>query len=346
MLTVLLQHGGLDPSFVIGGHLNETGSNAHAGSTDLFVAELDESDGSFLLFSPFGAIVTNVELDHVARYHTKEQYDADFALFVRRIDPAGFLVTCADDPGSAALVAVAHDHGVRVTTYGCATDADVRVENLVMTSTGSTFDLIARGERHERVLLQVLGLHNAVNAAGAFAAALEAGMTAADARAGLEMFTGVRRRFDLRGVARGVRVYDDYGHNPAKIRAALSAARLAAGEGRLIVVFQPHRYSRTLAFGKELGLALEAADEVVIMDIYPEWEDPLPGASAATVVEAVPLPAERVHFQPSWSQVAPLVGRLARPGDLVVTLGAGDVTLLGPEILAELAARPDDGASA
>jgi UDP-N-acetylmuramate--alanine ligase len=336
MLTVALQHAAIDPSFAIGGDLNEAGSNAHAGSGDVFVAEADESDGSFLLLSPFGAIVTNVEPEHLDHYGTGEAVDEAFAAFVARIDPAGFLVTCSDDAGSARLVAIARDRGLRVVTYGENEGADVRVVGVQVTGRVTTWNAIVRGRRLGTVTLSVPGRHNALNSAAVLAAGLELGVSASLLREGLASYRGVRRRFDFRGSAAGIRVVDDYAHHPTEVEATLRAAASAAEGGRVVVAFQPHRYSRTAAFGNELGVALGFADAVVVMEVYAAGEDPIPGVSGATVAAAVPLPEQQVVFEPSWSKVAGRLAAMARPGDLVLTMGAGDVTLLGPELLREL----------
>lgn len=338
MLTVVLQACGRDPSYAIGGDLNEPGSNAHAGSGEFFVAEADESDRSFLLLSPEAAVVTNVEPDHLDNYGTADAvYDA-FRQFVGRVEDGGVIAVGADDPGARALVPVALDRGLRALTFGTSAEADVRVESLELTATGSRFEVVAGGRRLGAVALSVPGRHNVLNASGALAVGLALGLPFADMSRGLGEFTGVRRRFEAKGEVAGVRVFDDYAHHPTKVRAALATARQAAAGGRVVAVFQPHLYSRTQYFAKEFAEALAAADEVIVMDVYAAREDPQPGVTGALVADAVPLPAEQVVFEPSWSAVPAVVASRVRPGDLVVTLGAGDVTMLGPQILATLAA--------
>ena len=339
MLTVALQHCAADPSFAIGGSLNESGANAHNGSGDLFVAEADESDGSFLVYSPAAAIVTNVEADHLDHYGTAEAVDEAFVEFSRRIAPDGVLVTCADDAGARALAARARAEGVEVVTYGEDPAADVRIEGLVVAGSGSRFSAVAHGVALGTVTLKVPGRHNALNAAAALTMALALGFDASDVVAGLGRFTGTRRRFEAKGTAAGIRVYDDYAHHPTEVEATLHAARSVAFGGRVVVAFQPHRYSRTAAFLADFGRSLALADEVVVMDVYAAGEDPLPGATGEAVAAAVPLPAGRVAFEPSWSEVAGRLAALAEPGDLVITLGAGDITMIGPEVLDLLAAR-------
>jgi UDP-N-acetylmuramate--alanine ligase len=339
LLTVALQHAGKDPSFAIGGDLNESGANAHHGSGEFFVAEADESDGSFLLLSPHAAIVTNVEADHLDHYGTAEAVDEAFAAFVERIDDGGFLVAGVDDEGGRRLADVARRRGIDVRTYGDAADADFRVVDVALSGSGSTFFVSQRAHRTGPLTLRIPGRHNVLNAAGAYAMLSGLGVAADIAAEGLASFSGTRRRFEFKGVASDIRVFDDYAHHPTKLRATLTAARTVADSGRIVVAFQPHRYSRTAAFRLELADALGLADEVVVMEVYSAGEDPIPGATGAAVAAAVPLPPERVEFEPSWTLVAARVAARARPGDLVLTLGAGDVTMLGPEVLQLLSSK-------
>jgi UDP-N-acetylmuramate--alanine ligase len=206
---------------------------------------------------------------------------------------------------------------------------------------GSSFEVVDRGRRLGSVQLAVPGRHNVINAAGALATGIELGLPESELRAGLSRYIGVRRRFDFRGEAAGVRVYDDYAHHPTEVAATLAAARHVAGNGRLVVAFQPHRYSRTAAFADALGAALGGADEVVVMEVYAAGEDPIPGATGAAVAIAVPLGVGQVAFEPSFRSVPAELARRARRGDVVLTLGAGDVTQLAPEVLAALEERGD-----
>ncbi len=345
LLTVALQHCGADPSFAIGGELNETGSNAHDGSGELFVAEADESDGAFLVYSPHAALVTNVEADHLDNYGTEEAYRAAFDTFLDRVSPDGFIVVCADDPGADALGRTAVSRGLTVVRVGESLDAEVRAEGVRFLGSTSTFTVVDRDTRLGEITLQIPGRHYVLDALGALACGLRLGFDFADLARGLTAFTGTRRRMELKGQADGVRVYDSYAHHPNEIRGDLQAARSLAGEGRVVVAFQPHMVSRTRIFGHGMGVALGAADSVVVMDIYVAREDPEPGVSGAMVAAAVPLDAGDVVFEPSWSAVAAHLVRAARPGDVVLTLGAGDVTLLGPEVLElleERGVRDDD----
>src|SRR3954451_15849909 len=252
MLTVAIQACGGDPSYAIGGDLNEPGSNAHYGSGEFFVAEADESDRSFLLLAPEAAVVTNVEADHLDNYGHAEAVTEAFEAFLERVAEGGCAVLGADDAGSRSLVPTAVARGLTTLTFGLADDADVRVESLRLDGSASHFAIVAGGRRLGELTLHVPGVHNAVNAAGALALGLTLGLPFTDMARGLGEFTGARRRFELKGEAAGVRVYDDYAHHPTKVRAALAAAREVAGRGRVLVVFQPHLFSRTQHFATEL----------------------------------------------------------------------------------------------
>ncbi len=341
LLTVALQSCGLDPSFAVGGELAKHGTNAHRGSGDVFVVEADESDGSFLVYRPDVAIVTSVQPDHLDFYGDLATVEEAYRAFVATVSVGGLLVVCVDDPGARALAGSAPSEGARVLTYGEADDADVRVTEIAHRGLAWSAVLVVGGDRHR---LQVLmpGRHNILNATAAFAAAtVGLGQPADRVLSGLASFTGTRRRFEPKGRAAGVQVVDDYAHNPGKVSAVVEAARQLlddAGSGRLVVVFQPHLYSRTRDFATELGSSLSGADVVVVMDVYAAREDPVPGVSGRLVAEAVTAARTGavVHYVPRWSAVADVVARLARPGDLVLTVGAGDVTMVGPEVLLRL----------
>jgi len=331
MLTVAAFHCGVDPSFAIGGDLNEAGSNAHHGTGDLFIVEADESDGSFLAYHPHAAVVTNVEADHLDHYGDAAAVDRAFQDFVATV--GGFVVTCADDPGARRLADHARAAGVDVRTYGVTEDADLRLDGLTTAGSTSRYEPVLRGRRLPVVRLGVAGRHMALNSAAALLTGIGLGLPEQLLIEGLAGFTGVRRRMELKGIAGQVRVYDDYAHHPTEVTAQLLAAREVAGGGRLIVAFQPHMYSRTLAFADGFGQALGAADEVIVMDVYGAREDPMPGVTGALVADAIPLAPQHVVFEPSWSAVPALLAARATAGDLVLTLGAGDVTQIGPEVL-------------
>jgi UDP-N-acetylmuramate--alanine ligase len=338
MLTVALQHCRLDPSFAIGGDLNESGANAHHGEGGIFVAEADESDGSFLTYSPSVAVVTNVEPDHLDHHGTAEAYVAVFTEFARRIEPGGVLIVCGDDAPTAELAARAEADGLRVRRYGrTVTGAeDARVLDY-RPSTDGGFVRILLQDNEVAVKVAVPGEHMALNAVGALLAGLELGASLDGLVEGLAVFGGVRRRFEFKGRAGDVRVYDDYAHHPTEVAAQLRAVRHTAGPGRVVVVFQPHLYSRTKSFSDEFAAALALADEVVVLDVYGAREEPEPGVTGALIADKIVGVA--VHYEPAFDLAVTLAADLVKPGDLLVTMGAGDVTQLGPEILAELDRR-------
>jgi UDP-N-acetylmuramate--alanine ligase len=333
LLTMALRAAGADPTYAIGGVLAATGRNADAGTGDLFVAEADESDGAFLVYSPAAALVTNVDADHLDVWGSEEAYRAAFVEFVETVDTDGVLVLCADDPGAADLAGVARTRGLSVVTVGEGEQCDVRLTGLEVTASASSFEVSEGDGMLGRVTLQVPGRHYALDAAGALVLGLRLGFGFDDLARGLGEFTGTGRRMERKGEAGGVRVYDSYAHHPVEIAGDLQAARALAGDGRLVVAYQPHLVSRTRIFGAAMGVALGAADEVVVLDVYVAREDPDPEVTGRLVADAVPLPAERVHFVPDLDDAAAELVRLARPGDLVLTLGAGSVTDVGPQVL-------------
>ncbi|MGH3718959.1 MAG: UDP-N-acetylmuramate--L-alanine ligase [Pseudonocardiaceae bacterium] len=345
MLTVALRHCGADPSFLIGGDLTTSGSGAHHGSGEVFVAEADESDGTFLAYSPDVAVVTNVEAEHLDHHGTVEAYTAGFDAFVARLSPAGVLIANADDPGSAALADRAAADGVRVRRYGRRATAAADARLLEYTPDGGRGVAAVTLTGPDRVAHQVAltvampGEHMVSNAVAALLAGLELGAPLPGLLAGLAGFGGVRRRFEFTGQAAGARVYDDYAHHPTKVTAALRGARQVVGQGRLVVAFQPHLYSRTRDFAAEFAAALALADVVLVLDVYGAREEPLPGVTGELIAHAVPLPADCVYYEPRWAEVPARLADLVRPGDVVVTMGAGDVTALGPKLLAELERR-------
>lgn len=320
LLTVALQAAGAAPTYTIGGDLTATGVNAAEGSGDLFVAEADESDGAFLHYAPYAAVVTNVEADHLDHWASEEAYAAAFDEFAASVSPDGFLVVCVDDPGAAALAARTDRRVVTVSTTPGAADV------------GPT-DLAG-------VELWSPGDHYLADALLALAAGRELGYADADLARGIASYSGTKRRMELKGTAGGVRVYDSYAHHPTEIAGDLVAARALAGAGRLVVAFQPHLVSRTRLFGEAMGRELGAADEVVVLDVYLAREAADPAVTGALVAAAVPLPLPQVAFVPDLADVpAALVAR-ARPGDLVLTLGAGSVTEVGPRVLELLDGQP------
>ncbi len=347
MLTTILRECGADPGYVIGGVLAETGRGAEDGSGPDLVVEADESDGSFLMLSPYVAVITNVEADHLDNYSGLDEIRAAFEAFARRITPGGALITCADDTGAQAVAEASRAGDIRVRSYGEAATADYRVSQFSPRGMGSTFVLTAGSNSpgpngadpfQSTVTVAVPGRHNVLNAAAAIAAATELGVPGPQAAAALAAYRGAHRRMEPKGEADGVRVLDSYAHHPTEVAADLAAARDLADGGRVLAVFQPHLFSRTRIFATELGAALGRADEAVVLDIYAAREDPEPGVTGQLVADAVP--DSRGHFRPGPLAAVPaVVADLAKPGDLVLTMGAGDVTTLGPAIVAALRAR-------
>ena len=341
LLTAALLACDLDPTYSVGGVLNATGRNADAGSGDLFVAEADESDGAFLVYRPHAAVVTNVASDHLDVWGTEEAYRAAFDEFAGHLDADGFLVCCVDDDGARDLAALMRSRGREVVAVGETSDADLRAVDLAFTGSTSSFTVVDRGTELGRLTLRIPGRHYVLDALAALAVGLRLGCAFDGLRVGLEGFTGSGRRMELKGEAAGVRVYDSYAHHPAEIAGDLQAARAVAGDGRLLVVFQPHLVSRTRIFGTAMGQALGAADEVVVLDVYLAREEPDPAVTGALVADAVPLPPEAVEHVATLEAAEAAVTARARAGDLVLTLGAGDVTRVGPGVLSRLGERAD-----
>jgi UDP-N-acetylmuramate--alanine ligase len=346
MLTTILRHCGADPGYMIGGILAETGVGAEDGTGPLFVAEADESDHSFLMLDPEVAIVTNVEADHLDNYADLAEIQAMFTRFAGQITPGGLLIACADDPGARELAAARAQAGLRVRTYGTAPDADYQVTGARAEGMAVRFGITAGpgtavGARPRAQLeAAVPGLHNALNAAAAYAAAVELGMSPGPVAAGLAAYRGVHRRLQPKGEAAGVLVLDSYAHHPTELATDLRAAREIRPGARIVAVFQPHLFSRTRIFAGEFGAALGLADESFVMEVYAAREDPEPGVSGLLIATAVP--GGRARFVPDRAAVPAAVAAAARPGDLVLTMGAGDVTALGPQIVAALAAAGDE----
>ncbi len=336
MLTVALQSCGLDPSFAIGGTLTSSGSNAHKGTGDLFVAEADESDGSFVEYHPNAAIVTNIEHDHVDFFAKPEDVTNAFNSFAATISQDGILVYCADDAGSAALGSGSKLRSdLTVISYGTTEGSDLYIDSINLLAMGSTARALWKGRLIGTLSLQVPGLHNVLNAGAALAMGLALGAPAAELLSGLASFHGAGRRFELKGTVHGIRVIDDYGHHPTEITVTLNAAKRYAGDGRVLAIFQPHRYSRTQAFMTEFSTALDIADEVILLEIYAASEKPIPGVSAEQIAKAM----QRGRFIPNFIEASDWIIDNAKPGDVILTLGAGDVNSLAPIICDGLSRR-------
>jgi UDP-N-acetylmuramate--alanine ligase len=333
MLAVALQACAADPSFAIGGTITASGSNAHRGTGEIFVAEADESDGSFIEYHPYAAIVTNVEHDHVDFFATPESVAQAFTDFAATIKKEGFLTYCADDAGAVALSQ--RVESIELVSYGIHESADLHIDQIELLTMGSRARAIWKGRSVGHIELQVPGQHNLLNAAGALATGLKLGFPAADLLTGLATFRGTGRRFEIKGVVHGVRVIDDYGHHPTEINVTLQAARRYADAGRLIVIFQPHRYSRTKAFAAQFAHELSAADRAIVLEVYAASEKPIDGVSSKLITSMM----SKGEYIPNFVEVTDSVVADAQPGDVIVTLGAGDVSSLAPIIVEGLARR-------
>ena len=332
MLTVALQQAGLDPSFAIGGMINRGGTNAHLGSGEIFIAEADESDGSFLAYKPYGAIITNIELDHVDNFPDIESVNQIFLDFVKSIQPGGFLVAGIDSPGVVNLLTQINRSDIEIITYG--TSADFSISHISLQPTQSHARITKLGKVLGELSLTIPGNHNIENAAAALAVGMKLGAPVAELLAGLNKFSGAKRRFENRGSVNGVTVIDDYGHHPTEVRVTLETAKRFAQSGRVIAIFQPHRYSRTAMFVEEFAEVLAIADLVYLLEIYAASESPMPGVSSILIANS--MDSAKVTFEPSMIDVVSAAVNEAKSGDLIITLGAGDVNLLVPLILQTL----------
>jgi UDP-N-acetylmuramate--alanine ligase len=338
MIATVLERAGLDPTYLIGGDLNESGSGARAGEGDLFVFEADESDGSFLLVDPEIGVVTNVAADHLDFYAGGEdEVRSAFAEFIGR---CAKVVVCADDPGAREALDRA---GVDAVRYGTAADADVRLE-MTSPGPGGARGRVTVGGSSVPLELRIDGAHNLLDGVAAVAVGGLVGVSPATAAAALATFGGVHRRFEHRGRARGADFVDDYAQVPREIAVTLEVAR-AKQPGRLIAVIQPHRYWRTRALWRELGASVTAADLVVVMDVYGAEQDPIPGVTGALVVEGVRLaaPEREVVYTPHHDETIEFLTNEVRPGDLVVTLGCGDVWMVADGAIERIEERDGDG---
>ncbi|WP_328718708.1 UDP-N-acetylmuramate--L-alanine ligase [Streptomyces sp. NBC_00247] len=338
MLAVALSSLNLDPSYAIGGDLEGPGTNAAHGGGEIFVAEADESDRSFQKYDPEVAIVLNVELDHHANYASMDEIYESFEKFAGKITPGGTLVVAADQPGAVELTRRLRESAradLNIVTYGESGAADVRVHKVTPRGLTSEVTVLLNG-KFLTFTVSVPGRHYAHNAVAALAAGVALGIPAHNLASALGTYTGVKRRLQLKGEAAGVQVIDSYAHHPTEMTADLEAMRGAAADARILVVFQPHLFSRTQELGTEMGQALALADASVVLDIYPAREDPVPGVTSALIIDAALAAGADVTAVHDAADVPGIVAGMAKPGDLVLTMGAGDVTDLGPHILDQL----------
>ncbi len=332
----VLAHAGLDPTAVVGGRLKEYGTNAKLGKGDWMVVEADESDGSFLKLSPTLAIVTNIDEEHLDHYGGMEALRKAFLTFANSVPFYGLAVLCLDHPVVQGMIPELEKRHV---TYGLSSQAHYRATEVVLSGFRSAFTASRGGDDLGRFELTMVGEHNVLNALAAIAVADELSIPIDVTREALSLFRGVDRRFTVRGEASGVTVVDDYGHHPAEIRATLAGARSAFGR-RVVVVFQPHRYTRTRDLLEEFATAFNEADSVLVTDVYPSGEEPIPGINGESVAEALRRHGHQdAQFVGDRARLPAAALAKLRAGDIVLTLGAGDITRLGPELLAALAKK-------
>ena len=332
MVAAVLSRGGLDPTIVVGGRLHAIGANAKLGYGRFLVAEADESDGSFLRLAPAVTVVSNIVREHLDHYAGLDEIKQAFVYFANRVPFYGVSVLCVDDENVRAILALLTK---RALLYGTREEAEVRAVDVELRPHGSSFGVVAGGENLGVVRLQVPGRHNVLNALAAIAVGLELEVGFGHIAESLAEFRGVGRRFETRGEVGGVRVIDDYGHHPTEVAATLAAARQLGG--RVLVVFQPHRYSRTAALREEFGRCFGDADHVWVMDVYAAGEAPIAGVSGRTIVEAAnAYGSAQVAFAASGADAVAAAVAAARPGDTIITLGAGDVSKLADEVVRRL----------
>ena len=330
LIATVLAAGGLDPTVVIGGRLNSIGSHARLGQGDFLVAEAVESDGSFVKLMPTIAVVTNIDADHLDYYSGIDEIKEAFLGFLDKLPFFGLAVLCLDHPNVQSLIPRLKK---RFTTYGLTTQADYQAKEIVFEEFSTTFDVLHQRKEVGRLRLQMPGLHNVYNALATVATAFEFDIPFRIVQESLGDFKGIQRRFQTKGEKKGILVVDDYGHHPVEIMATLKAAR-SGWKRRVVVVFQPHRYSRTQALFKEFLSAFYDADVLVLTDIYPAGEDRIEGVEAKNLFEGIREYGHRdVTYIPTKKEIAAHLLRILKPGDLVMTLGAGDITQISDELL-------------
>jgi UDP-N-acetylmuramate--alanine ligase len=333
LVAAVLSAAGLDPTMVIGGRVRMLGTNAKMGEGEILVAEADESDGSFLLLSPTIAVVTNIDREHMDFYQTMERLSDSFLDFINKIPFYGLAVLCLDN---ASVRAVLPKVRKRFTTYGLSSDADFSAQDLKLNDSGVELSVLHRTKPIGKLRLQLLGRHSATNALAAVAVAHELEIPFSHTAEALEAFTGIHRRCEIKGQPKGVMIIDDYGHHPAEIRATIGAIR-ESWQRPLTVIFQPHRYSRTRDLFDDFLTAFEGADRLILTEIYPAGEDPLPGASSEVLYQAIKRKGHLdVEFVPDKSLIAKQLAATLQSGDVALTLGAGDIYKVGEALVEEL----------
>ncbi len=337
MVAAVLAEGGFDPTVVVGGRIQGLGANARLGQGDFLVAEADESDGSFLKLSPTIAVVTTIDAEHLDHWGDVDAICEGFLAFINKVPFYGAAVLCLDQPHIQRLIPRVEK---RLATYGLESGADFTARRLALSGLTSRFEVVHRGRSLGECGLQVPGRHNVLNALAAIAVGMDLEIPFASIQRALAVFAGVQRRFQVKGEVGGILVVDDYGHHPAEIRATLAAAK-AGFDRRVLTVFQPHRYTRTLHLRQEFLTAFYQTDVLIVMDIYPAGEQPIPGVHARDLADGIASHGHRevVYLDNDRERILEYLCEITRRGDLVLTLGAGDVGTLGGELVARLGAR-------
>ena len=336
MIATILKLTDKEPTCVIGGYVNALGSNATSGDSDIFVAEADESDATFLKYFAKYGVITNIDNDHMDHYSSFEAIIKSFEIFASHISSDGGLFICADDPITRNLQI---DEQQNVITYGIDNPADIMAKDIEFSAYSSSFTLVVRGKAKGSFKLSVPGKHNVLNALAAIGFCLEIGLKVEEVQKGLQLFQGAGRRFEIKGMCDGITIIDDYGHHPNEIKATLDAAR-SIGARRVVVIFQPHRYSRTLFLSQEFGRCFNNCDKLFITDIYAASEAPIEGVTSKVILDHMPVSHRRkVKMVKSVDDVQLPLLDYVQPGDVVFTMGAGTVTNVGPRILESMKAR-------
>ena len=330
MIALVLEAGGFDPTIIVGGRLNTIGAHAKLGEGDFIVAEADESDRSFLLLSPFLAVLTNIDREHLDQYQTLDDLKKAFVHFANKVPFYSPVILCLDDPQLQSLIPQIER---RIITYGRSAQADIFVRDQAFEQFSSTSTIFSKGQSLGTLRLNVPGSHNILNALSAVAVGLELDVPLANILQALQSYTGTGRRFELKGEVNGILVVEDYAHHPTEIRATLNAAK-QGWPRRVVAVFQPHRYTRLSLLQAEFAIAFNQADVLVVTEIYPAGEDPIPGVSGRALFEEIMRLGHRaVHFEADLAKVPALVKELVAPGDLLIFLGAGNIYKIIPEML-------------
>lgn len=332
MISLVLAKGGLDPTMVIGGRFNNIGSNARLGSSDYLVAEADESDGSFLKLSPIIAVVTNIDREHLDYYKDLDQIKEAFLTFINKVAFYGCAIVCLDDP---SIDEILEEADRRIITYAVKNpEADIRAKDLILSGLSSEFTVVKGNESLGRLRVNLPGIHYVNNSLAACACGLELGINFEDIRKAILSYQSVERRFQIKGSVNEITVIDDYAHHPTEIKATLESAKIGFGNRRIILVFQPHRYSRTRFLHQELAKAISMADEAILAPVYPAGEEPVEGVDASLIAKS--LDCKKTRVISDFGQIVEALKGLARPGDLILTLGAGNIYEVADELVRQL----------